>query len=233
MSSVVTRYAVSQASTDERATFIARTYTTLLGALIAFTALEYALFASGLALPIAQSLLGSRFGWLLVLGGAVGVSYLANNWAMNQDSQAKQWMGLGLYIVMEVIIFAPLLVIAAYQGPPGVIQTAAIYTLVLFGGLTGVVFFTRKDFSFMRGILLFAGFAAMALIAGSIIFGFTLGVIFSWAMLFLAGGYVLYHTSNVLHHYKTHQHVAAALSLFASIMLLFWYVLRILMRSRR
>ncbi|MEM6329409.1 MAG: permease, partial [Planctomycetota bacterium] len=38
-----------------------------------------------------------------------------------------------------------------------------------------------------------------------------------------------YDTSNVMHHYQPGQHVAASLSLFASVALLFWYVVRLLM----
>jgi FtsH-binding integral membrane protein len=48
-------------------------------------------------------------------------------------------------------------------------------------------------------------------------------------MVVLASGYILYHTSNVLHHYGTEQYVAAALALFASVALLFWYVLQLFM----
>jgi FtsH-binding integral membrane protein len=40
---------------------------------------------------------------------------------------------------------------------------------------------------------------------------------------------VLYDTSNIIHRYQPGDHVAAALSLFASIALLLWYVLRILL----
>ena len=48
-------------------------------------------------------------------------------------------------------------------------------------------------------------------------------------MIALACGYILYDTSNVLHHYHTSQYVAASLALFASVVLLFWYVLRIML----
>src|SRR5205807_9319950 len=47
----------------------------------------------------------------------------------------------------------------------------------------------------------------------------------------LASGYVIYQTSNVIHQYRTDQHVAAALGLFAAVALLFWYILQILLRS--
>jgi hypothetical protein len=71
--------------------------------------------------------------------------------------------------------------------------------------------------------------AAMALIVLGILFGFSLGIWFVWAMIVAACGYILYYTSNVLHHYRTDQHVAAALALFASVALLFWYVIQIFM----
>ncbi|MEL7005492.1 MAG: Bax inhibitor-1 family protein, partial [Bacteroidota bacterium] len=59
-----------------------------------------------------------------------------------------------------------------------------------------------------------------------------LGLFFSVAMVALAAGSILYQTSNIIRHYDTKQHVAAALTLFASLMLLFWYVLRILIALR-
>jgi hypothetical protein len=71
--------------------------------------------------------------------------------------------------------------------------------------------------------------AALALIVISVLFGMNLGVWFVWAMIVLASGYILYDTSNVLHRYRTDQHVAAALALFASVALLFWYVIQIFM----
>ena len=104
------------------------------------------------------------------------------------------------------------------------ILSATIATLGLFAILTAVVFITRKDFSFLRGILMFGGFAALGLIVVAILFGFSLGPIFTYAMIALACGYILYDTSNVLHHYRIGQHVAAALALFASVALLFWYI---------
>ena len=44
----------------------------------------------------------------------------------------------------------------------------------------------------------------------------------------LACGFILYDTSNVIHRFRTDQHVAAALELFASLAYLFYHVLRIL-----
>ncbi len=69
----------------------------------------------------------------------------------------------------------------------------------------------------------------MGLIVVAIIFQFSLGPIFTYAMIALACCSILYSTSNVLHHYRIGQHVAAALALFAAVALLFWYILRLFM----
>jgi hypothetical protein len=161
------------------------------------------------------------------------VSYVADRWASSATSVGMQYAGLGLYVVAEAVIFVPILYIAKAMDPTmGLIGSAAITTLALFGGLTAVVFITRKDFSFLRGILMFGGFAAIGLIVVAVLFQFTLGPIFIYAMIALACGYILYYTSNVLHHYRIGQHVAAALALFAAVALLFWYILQLFMSRR-
>lgn len=222
----------ASASVESRSSFLVRTYLHLFGAIVAFVGIEFALFASGIAHRIAETVLGSGMSWLLVLGLFIAVSWVADRWARSATSSGMQYAGLGFFVVAEAILFCPLLFVAAYYASPDVIPNAAITTLVLFGSLTGIVFLTRRDFSFLRGVLFVGAIAAFGLIAAGAIFGFTLGVIFSWAMLALAAGYVLYDTSNVLHHYRTDQHVAASLALFASVALMFWYVLRILLDRR-
>jgi FtsH-binding integral membrane protein len=108
-----------------------------------------------------------------------------------------------------------------------------LLTLLLFGGLTAIAFTTKRDFSFLRGFLTVGGFVALGLILCSAILGFTLGLLFSGAMVIFALATILDDTSKVMHHYSTTQHVAAALELFASVALLFWYVLRVVMAMRR
>ena len=222
------------AAADERASFLAKTYIHLAGAVGAFVVLETIL----LQLPISQQLVGTMRGpaWLIAMGAFMFVSWIANSWAMSSTSITKQYMGLGLYVVAEAIILLPMLSYARWmsdsQGNPmltGVIGAAGLATLGLFAAMTAVVFITRKDFSFMRSALMFGGFAALGLIVCAVLFNFQLGAIFTYAMIALACGYILYDTSNVLHHYRIGQHVAASLSLFASVALLFWYVLRLFM----
>jgi FtsH-binding integral membrane protein len=140
-----------------------------------------------------------------------------------------QYAGLALYVVAEAIIFLPLLYIAAYFSSPNVIPTAGIVTALLFGGLTYIAFTTRRDFSFLGNVLSLGGFVALGVIIASMLFGLNLGVFFAGLMVAYAGAAILYNTSNIMHEYRPDQHVAAALALFASVALLFWYVLRIVM----
>ncbi len=220
----------ADAGVDERAAFITRTYVHLAGAIFAFVAIEAVLFLSGIANLLVPYMYG-RAQWGIVLLAFIGVSWVADRWARNATSLPMQYMGLGLYVLAEAVIFLPLMAIALTYAPDA-IPSAGLVTMVIFAGLTGIVFVTRKDFSFLKGILGVAALGALAIIVCSLIFGFTLGVLFSGAMVVLAGGYILYNTSNVLHHYRTDQHVSAALALFADVALLFWYVLRIFMNRR-
>jgi FtsH-binding integral membrane protein len=214
---------------NSRGRFVARAYNHLFGAILAFVLLEVVLFKTGMAESIAQVLLGGS--WLLVLGGFVVVSWIARYAAHRSASLATQYAALTGYVVAEAIIFVPLLYVAE-KFAPGAIGSAALVTFLGFVGLSLVAFLTRKDFSFLRGILCWGGIVALVLIVAGVIFGFQLGTYFSVAMVGLAGAAILYDTSNILHHYPEDRYVAAALELFASVALMLWYVLRLFMNRR-
>lgn len=214
---------------DVRARFIARTYGHLLLAVATFVGIEVTLFATGWAERIVEGLLGVS--WLLVLGAFVIVGMIATKVAHQALSKPAQYAALFGFVLVEAIVFLPLLYIAE-QVAGGLIQSAGLVTAAGFLGLTAIAFHTRKDFSFLRSILMWAGFAAILLIVFSVIFGFQLGTLFAVAMIALAGGSILYDTSNVLHHYPADRHVGAALSLFASVAMLFYYVLFLLLSLR-
>lgn len=219
-------FAASSTRASSRSVFITQTYLHLLGAVAAFVGIEVFLFQSGLAARMAQAMLGTS--WLLVLGGFMVSSWLATRAANSARSMASQYLGLGLYVVAQAVIFVPLLFIANSVAP-GAISTAAGITTAGFIGLTAVVFTTRKDFSFMGAVLKWAGVMALIAIVSGVVFGFQLGMFFNIAMVGLAGGAILYDTSNVLHHYPNNRYVAASLQLFASVAMLMWYVLQLVM----
>lgn len=223
----------ANASPDVRAGFIRRTYGHLAGAILAFVAIEAMLFQTALPEAMMGVLATSQYSWLIVLAAFIGVSYLAENWATSGASVNTQYAGLALYVVAQAIIFVPLLYMAATYSGPDVIVSAAFITLLLFTGLTFTVLTTRKDFSFLGGFLKISLFVALGVIVASILFGFSLGVLFASIMVVVASASILYNTSNVLHRYHPSQHVAASLTLFASVALLFWYILRIFMGGSR
>jgi len=209
---------------DTRAAFLTRTYVHLFGAILAFVAVEIFLFTSGLAETIARTMLGMS--WLIILGAFMIVSWIASRAAFTARSLGAQYAALGAFVVAEALIFVPMLYIANFYAP-GAIESAATVTLIGFAGLTAVAFLSRKDFSFLGGMLKWAMVVALVAIVGGILFGFELGTWFSVAMVGLAGAAILYDTSNIIHHFPEDRYVGAALQLFASVALMFWYVLRI------
>ncbi|MGK0176221.1 MAG: FtsH-binding integral membrane protein [Lentimonas sp.] len=222
-------FVVAQAGGDVKANFIRKTYMHLAGAVLAFIGLEIALFSSPLAAKIASLVLNSgSIGWLGFLGVFIIAGWLARSMAVS-GSKTTQYAGLGFYVVAEALIFVPILYLAVYYSSPQVLTNAVIMTLTLFAGLTATVFITRTDFSFLKTALTVGGFIAIGAIVCGALFGFNLGMWFSVAMIVFACGAILYDTSNILHHYQEDQYVGASLQLFASVALLFWYVLRLFM----
>ncbi len=221
---------VRQATDYERAAFFRKVYTHLALAILAFIAVEY-LLLEFVPQEYIMMMLGGRGTWMLILGLFWLGSILSNKLVFN-PSREKQYLGLGIYVILEALIFLPLLYIAAAYAGSVVIMQAALLTLFMFGGLTAVVFFTQTDFSFLRTFLVVGGFVAIGVIVVGMLFGFELGLWFSAGMVILASASILYNTSQIKDKFATDQYVGASLQLFASVMLLFWYILRILMSRR-
>lgn len=225
------------AEESARTAFIRRTYLHLAGAVAAFVAIETIIFTMVPAETLQHimgTFFGFRFAWIALMFGFVGIGWLAQTWASSNTSQSTQYLGLGLYVLAQAVIFVPLLYMAMMMDPQGsIIQSAGLLTLITFGGLTAMVFVTGANLSWMGRILFWGGIMALGAVVCAVVFGVNLGMWFSVAMIGLASAYIMYDTSNVVHNYRTDQHVAAALALFASVALLFWYILRLLMSLQR
>jgi hypothetical protein len=216
---------VSDASVEDRSDFIWKCYAHVVGAILAFAAIEAYFFQSGIAERIAMPMLNN---WWMVLGVFILAGWGATHVAHRVESKNAQYAAFAAFIVLESLIFAPMLFIASIRAP-GIIDSAAGVTVLGCVGLIATVMITRKDFSFLRGMMVWLFFLALAAIVGSLIFGFELGTWFSVAMIGFAGAAVLYDTSNILHHYPQDKYVAASMQLFASIAMMFWYILRLFM----
>lgn len=248
------RGAVATLGVSDRVDFLRKTYGLLGVALLAF-----ALLTGGLMRLAPQfSWSFSRwafdgFDWLLVLGMFMAVGWIAQRLAMSQTSRGLQILGLGLAVAAESLLLQPMLWIlmiryggAARMGEIGgtmtpymspeasaILLQAIGITLFIFVGLTLVVFLTKKDFSFLRGILTISSFAMLGIIVLSIPFGFHLGMLFSGFAIAVMAGYILYQTSMIMAQFPPQAFVAAALMLFSTVATLFWYVLRLLMEANR
>lgn len=225
---------VARAPASERVRFIRRTYAHLAWAIAAFVGIEAALFHTGLGEQILRTMMEfGRAGWLGLMVLFVVGGYGAQIMARSRTAPALQYMGLALYVALEVVIFLPILAVCEWKFPGQHLPLqAGILTLAVFGGLTAAVFMSGKDFSFMGPILWVGSLLSLGFVIGAVAFGFSLGLVFMVAMVALAAGFIIYDTSNIIHHYRLDQHVAASLELFASVALLFYYILRIFMISR-
>ncbi|GAA3595911.1 Bax inhibitor-1 family protein [Flavivirga amylovorans] len=221
---------LSQTSDLDRVAFYKKTYAHVAGGVLVFILFEYLLLQSNTIVEFALSMT-EGYRWLIMLGGFMFITNYAERMALKTPDKNKQYLAYGLYILAEAFIFVPLIYIAAFymESGPEMLNQAAIVTLALFSGLTAIVFLTKKDFSFLKTGLTIGFFIAIGLIIAGSLFGFNLGLWFSVGMCLLAGGSILYQTSNLINKYTTEDYIPAALGLFASLMLLFWYILSIFM----
>ncbi len=221
---------VSELSDVDRVAFYKKTYSHVAGGVLVFILFEYLLLQSETIVDFMLSMTDG-YKWLIMLGGFMFITNYAEKMTLKTPDRNTQYLAYGLYILAEALIFVPLIYIAAFymESGPEILNQAAIVTLALFTGLSAIVFVTKKDFSFLKAGLTVGFFIAIGLIIAGSLFGFNLGLWFSVAMCALAAGSILYQTSNLVNKYSIDQYVPAALGLFASLMLLFWYVLSIFM----
>jgi hypothetical protein len=225
----------AQAPVSARVAFIKRTYLHLAGAMLAFVGIEAGLMLSGIGDQLIKNVFVMPAAWigllLLFIIGGMAAKYMA----LYSRNVGIQYAGLAMYILLECAVFLPLLTIASspqFRGSPMVPLQAGVVTLAVFGALTVAVFVSGRDFSFMGPFLWVATTLAIVGVIIGIFMGFTPAYGICLLFVGLTAGWIIYHTSNVIHQYGTNQHVAAALFLFASIATLFWYVIQIFMLSR-
>jgi len=223
----------ARAVPSERAAFIQKTYLHLGGAILGLIGIEALLLQTTAGMAIVQTLFtGGKLGMFLLMAAFIGSGYLARSWAYNSPSKAMQYAGLALYVVVQAIILLPLLIVAELQFPGQyLIAKAGMLTGAMFLGLTTVVFVSKSDFSWLGTGLSVLSWVALGTILAGMLFGFSLGLWFSAAMIALASGFIVYDTSNILNRYPTTHYVGAALELFASVALLFYYILRFVMQT--
>lgn len=225
--------AAAHAVPNERVKFLQRTYGHLAGAVLAFIAIEAVLLQTGVGVAVRDTIFsGGKLGMFALMAAFIAAGYVARTMARSTASIGMQYAGLALYVGVEALIFLPILSIAMLPrfADEQLIAKAGLLTFGLFLGLSTAVFLTKADFSWMGTALCVLGWVALGTVLAGWIFGFSLGLWFSAIMIALAAGYIAYDTSMILHHYPTTMYVAASLELFASVALLFYYILRFAMQ---
>jgi FtsH-binding integral membrane protein len=239
-------FIVADAPAADRAAFFRRTYGLVAIGFAAFAALLAIFFVgfdqrSGIAFAVFAglgSMISSLGGWsiLLVMLAFWGATTVAQSLAFNRASRGTQYAGLGLYVILEALIFIPLIgyVILSTKGNAStVLLPAGIVTAGMIAGLTALVFMTNLDFSFLKVAIILGSFAVLAIVIVAAIAGLSLGAWFSIAMIVLMATVILYQTNEIKNTLETDQHVAAAFILFSSFVTLLFYVIRFFAGGRR
>ncbi|MBA3320593.1 MAG: Bax inhibitor-1/YccA family protein [Pyrinomonadaceae bacterium] len=214
----------AQASVAERMSFIRKVY---------------ALFFVGTLFAIGGVLLGfifpelmfavARHPWIsliVLLGGVMGAQAVRLVRGVNL-------LALFGFTTLTGVIISPAIALYSQINPASILQ-AGVLTVGIFGGLTAYVFISKRDFSFLRGMVTIG---LIVVVLSAVLNIFLASSAFSFAIaaasLLLFSGFVLYDTSNIIRRYPTNEYVAGALSLYLDAFNIFLALLRILNAGRR
>jgi len=226
-------FAISEAL-DARVGFVRRTYAHLLAELVGVTLVVYLGLQSEAVTRLAFSLM-SR--WYIYVLAFFGVSLVTRKMLEGRRSLGIQYAAAGIWVCFLGLLLIPLAVIAwAQTGSYVVLGEAAVLTGSVFAGLTAYVFFTKKDFSVIRGALWALTWLAFGVGIVFAIFGgmsASGSLVFSVIWVVLLAGWVLYDTSNILHHRHVDQYVAASVDLLVDFVYMFIHIAWLLLGSRR
>lgn len=207
---------------------------------LGFVRKVYALFFLGTLFAVGGVALGFMFPPLLIfalqhpwimlfamLGGVMGAQAVRHVPGVNL-------LALFGFTTLTGVVISPLMALVAQTNPSSLWQ-AGLLTVGIFGGLTAYVFVSKRDFSFLRGmivtgliVVILAGLLNVFLV-GSGAFGFAIAA----ATLLLFAGFVLYDTSNIIRRYPANEYVAGALSLYLDAFNIFLALVRILNAGSR
>ena len=180
--------------------FLRRTYLHLLGAIVALVVVRGLPLLLGLALRVAQAILGTN--WLIILGGFAIATWLARSVAQQSELDRGPVPGpRRLHRRLGDPARARPPRRAAQGGRRRHPDGSGHHAGRLLGADRASCIFSKKDFSFLRSVVRWGGFCALGLIVASVLFGFNLGTFFTVAMIALAGASILLDTHNVLNHY--------------------------------
>jgi FtsH-binding integral membrane protein len=205
---------------DVRADFIRKVYS------LFFLSMLVTVGVGAAAAPHAATILG--FWPILAIAGFVCIIAL---------SFARRVPGLNmallyLYSAIQGAILGPLLAMYELRFP-GLAAEAGWVTVAVFGSLTAYVFASKKDFSFLGGMLFMALIAlVVAGIVGMFIHAAWLSMAYSVAGVLIFSGFVLYDTSQIMNKLAPEDAVIGAATLYLDFINLFMFILQLLSNRR-
>lgn len=217
---------VAQSPVDVRMEFLRKTYGLFLAGLICSMLVCTATFTNHSLLVLSASM-PFILRLVLMVGLVIGAQAASRIEGLNYALLFTFTGAMGF-------IIAPVLYVYNIT-QPGIVMQAGLLTTITFSALTAYVFVSKKDFSFLGG-LLFVGLIGLVLggFANLLLFHSPLTSYFmAWVGVFIFSGYVLYDTSNIMRRYDSRAYCSAALSLFLDFFNMFLYILQILGGSRR
>ncbi len=227
----------SHAESGERLAFIRKVYgLVFLGIFFFAASITLPIVGAAAGVPVLTQIfaLSTKVPFILALLLIIGSSMLVHSVSM-----VRGW-NLVAYFAMSFVwafLTIPLVTYALGVGGISVIVQASVLTTTVFGALSCYVLISRKDFSFLGGILTVGLVIALGGIVmlwiGSFFFNVEIfHIAMSIFLVILFSGYVLYDTSNVIHRYATDMVVPAALALMVDFIILFRQILFLLIAGR-
>lgn len=217
-------------SLDERLAFLRRVYGWMFAGIVATVFGIAIAVESGMALGLLRA---GIFANILMLVAWIGGAYLVQKVRHVPNWNVVAFGAYGLFtgVVISGLVYLAIVMAEMHGRSPGAyIMEAGALTLVAFVGLSAYAFFTKRDFSFLRGILTVGLFVLLgAIVIGFFVESSALQLVISGFGVLLFAGYTLYDTQKVLRTYPDGEHVAGAMTLFIDFVLLFVYILRFIL----
>ncbi|MFQ5345310.1 MAG: Bax inhibitor-1 family protein [Mariprofundus sp.] len=198
---------------DDRISFLGKTYGML--ALCIAAGSIGAFMSMGLAFPQEHPFMML----FMMIGGIFLVQGVRHKPGIN-------FIALLAFGALTGMAISPLIgMVAAKSGT--LVTQAFMTTAVAFVSLTAYTFISRRDFSFLKGFV-WVGLISIIVLGLSNYFFFespllALGISGMGVLLFSA--FILYDTSSILRDYPNNEYIAAALTLYLDVFLLFQHVL--------
>ena len=221
---------VAQTSVDERLAFIKRIYGWMAAALVVACAGAAIAIKSGIALAILKS---GFVGSILMIVGWIGLAYVAQKVRHVPTWNVLAYAGYALFtgfVISNIVLLAMKFGAATTGNEFTYVLMALGSTVLVFGTLTVYAMTTKKDFSFLGGML---WVALVVLIVGGLVNMFVqslgFGILLASVGVLVFSGFILYDTQKILRTYPSNEHVAASMTLFLNFVLLFVEILRLIL----